>query len=195
MLYNNYVIKVWILLKRKPLNIKRIVSRNIRQIRQICQILPISWSFVKTQMAGLISSFVLRKHRLKRDPSKQPWSCCTPSNDWLHFLETAQKPPNYDIGDWSQQWRFLFDVWIREDDRSSYISFAADRHKKGQDGRQLTLTLILVCVAFLVLCSPVFTLLVVFSFVNPLTAARRFSDFNLMKTIFEQVCIRKYFHK
>ena len=65
--------------------------------------------------------------------------------------------------------------------------FSAEKQRKSQEGRQLTLTLILVCGAFLVLASPIFTLLTVFTFVDPLASPRRFANFNLMRGIFEQV--------
>ena len=67
------------------------------------------------------------------------------------------------------------------------ISLSAEKQRKSQEGRQLTLTLILVCGAFLVLASPIFTLLTVFTFVDPLASPRRFANFNLMRGIFEQV--------
>ena len=56
-----------------------------------------------------------------------------------------------------------------------------------QEGRQLTLTLILVCVAFLVLATPLYTLIAVFTFVDAMASDKRFAVFTLMKNIFEQV--------
>ena len=56
-----------------------------------------------------------------------------------------------------------------------------------QEGRQLTLTLILVCVAFLVLATPLYTLIAIFTFVDAMTSPKRFAVFTLIKNIFEQV--------
>ena len=77
----------------------------------------------------------------------------------------------------------------RNDDTVFLFLCLGEGHKKSNEGRQLTLTLILVCVAFLLLASPLFTLIVVFTFVDPLASARRFANFTLMKNIFEQVCL------
>ena len=69
-----------------------------------------------------------------------------------------------------------------------FIRIAGDKNKKlQQEGRQLTLTLILVCAAFLALASPLFTMMVIFTFVDPVASARRFSYYSLLQTVFEKV--------
>ena len=85
---------------------------------------------------------------------------------------------------------FLNSYYISHNDDFVFLFLCiCEGHKKSNEGRQLTLTLILVCVAFLLLASPLFTLIVVFTFVDPLASARRFANFTLMKNIFEQVCL------
>ena len=59
--------------------------------------------------------------------------------------------------------------------------------KSQQEGRQLTLTLIFVCIAFLLLVSPVFLLLTIFTFVNKFASPERFANFSLLYVIFKTV--------
>ena len=66
--------------------------------------------------------------------------------------------------------------------------FAAEKIKKSQEGRQLTMTLILVCVAFLVLATPLYSLIALFTFMDAMANPKRFAVFTLIKNIFEQVC-------
>ena len=61
--------------------------------------------------------------------------------------------------------------------------------KSAQENRQLTLTLVLVCSSFLLLATPLYFLLVVYSFVDNKASPERFATFQLIKTIFEQVNI------
>ena len=51
----------------------------------------------------------------------------------------------------------------------------------------MTLTLILVCLAFLVLASLLFTMMVIFTFVDPVASPIRFSYYSLLQTVFEKV--------
>ena len=68
------------------------------------------------------------------------------------------------------------------------IRITGDKNKKSQqEGRQLTMTLILVCAAFLLLASPLFTMMVIFTFVNPVASPRPFSYYSLLQTVFEKV--------
>ena len=64
---------------------------------------------------------------------------------------------------------------------------SGDRNAKIQENRQLTLTLILVCTAFLLLANPIYFLLVVYSFVDNKATPQRFAVFQFLKTIFELV--------
>ncbi len=62
---------------------------------------------------------------------------------------------------------------------------------KSADGHQMTVTLVLVCICFLVLTTPLYALITVFSFVDAQATPRRFAMFTLVKNIFEQVSKRK----
>ena len=69
------------------------------------------------------------------------------------------------------------------------LCFASEsgQRKSQQEGQQLTLTLIFVCVAFLLLASPVFLLLAFFTFVNKFASPERFANASLLNMIFERV--------
>ena len=70
----------------------------------------------------------------------------------------------------------------------SCVSVSESGQKKSQqEGRQLTLTLILVSVAFLLLVSPVCLLLTFFTFVNKFASPERFANFSVLYVIFKTV--------
>ena len=56
-----------------------------------------------------------------------------------------------------------------------------------QETTQMTITLFLVCTAFLVLANPIYFLLVFYSFVDNKATPERFAVFQLLKTVFEMV--------
>ena len=62
-----------------------------------------------------------------------------------------------------------------------------DKGTKTRENHQMTITLILVCMAFLVLATPLYTLIAVFSFLDARVSPHRFAIFTLTKNIFEQV--------
>ena len=66
--------------------------------------------------------------------------------------------------------------------------YPGDKHRKSKENRQLTMTLIFVCIAFLVLVSPILIVEAIFTFVNISTSANGLANVALMKTIFQRVC-------
>ena len=68
-----------------------------------------------------------------------------------------------------------------------FLASESGHRKSQEEGRQLTLTLIFVCIAFLLLASPVFLFLAFFTFVNKFASPTRFANASLLNMIFERV--------
>ena len=71
-------------------------------------------------------------------------------------------------------------------DDSGFL-FSEEKEEKARENHQLTITLILICMAFLILATPLYALIAVFASVDVRATPYRFAMFTLTKNIFEQV--------